>query len=306
MNSLGVPYFSAWLATDALAGPQKSYRLARRLSEQLRPFGRTAGVRADWALAHTLFLRGRLEDAQAISMSLRLDVITPAEDARFQHIDLALLIHAQRSWIRALQGDIASALEHVEPLRERAGMSEKTQHRLFACLALSRLHCFLDAPAPSLAWARQALDNHVEGTPAELIQTGKLLEYWALSRLGLCTDEAAAQSALAALRRLGLAREARGFSLYAQALYWQSPRHAVTQIDAALELNARCGLHHWEARLLHLKSQSLDAAGQLGEASRFFALAQESATRQGAQLFLERITGIESPPYASPLREFAT
>lgn len=306
MSTRGVADFKAWLAMDALAGPQQSYRLARRLAEQLRPYGGTAGVRADWALARTLFLRGRLEDARTIAMSLRLDVITPAEDAQFQHIDLALLIHAQRSWIRALQGDIAGALQHAELLRQRAGMTENTPHRLFACLALSHMHCFLDAPDPSLAWARQALESSTEDLPDELVQTGRLLEYWALSRLELCPDETAAQSALASLRRSGLAQEARGFSLYAQALYWQSPRHAVTQIDTALELNARCGLHHWEARLLHLKSLSLDAAGQLGEASRFFALAQETATRQGALLFLERITGIESPSYASPLREFAT
>lgn len=131
-----------------------------------------------------------------------------------------------------------------------------------------------------------------------------LLEYWALSRLGQPTDETAAQTALARLRRDKPAQEARAFSLYAQALFHQSPAHAqgfaFTQLDAALDLNARFGLHHWEARLLHLKSQSLDAAGQLTEASRFLRLAQETAQRQGARLFLNATTGIESRTHASP------
>ena len=138
------------------------------------------------------------------------------------------------------------------------------------------------------------------------MHNANLLEYWALSRLGQPTHEATAQTALAALRRMGSAQEARAFSLYAQALFQQSPRHAVTQLDAALDLNARCGLHHWEARLLHLKSQSLDAAGQLGEADRFLHIARETAQRQGARLFLDDIAGIESRTHASPHLEFAS
>lgn len=137
-----------------------------------------------------------------------------------------------------------------------------------------------------------------------------LLTYWARARLGLTSDESAAQTALARLRRYGPAREARAFSLYAQARFHQAPAHArgfaLTQLDAALDLNARCGLHHWEARLLHLKSQSLDAAGQLGEASRFLRLATGIAQRQSARLFLDAIAGIESRTHASPDPESAS
>jgi hypothetical protein len=121
-----------------------------------------------------------------------------------------------------------------------------------------------------------------------------LLEYWALCRLGQATHEANAQAALARLRHLGRAQEARAFSLYAQGLFHQAPAYACTQLDAALDMNARCGLHHWEARLLHLKAQSLDAAGLLAEASRFYQLAQETAQHQGARLFLDKMAPIES------------
>ncbi len=269
----------------------------------MRPFSRTASIRAEWALAHSLFWHGRLEKSAALLASIRLDAINPAADAVFNHVPLSLLIAAQMSWNLAVLGEKALAIGHAEqtlnssPPGQAAGM-----FRYFSDHAQSLLHCFLDAPEATLAWSRRVQADCIDSA---LYRSATLLEYWALSRRGQKPDEARAQAALTELRRLGPAHEARGFSLYAQALYWQSPAHAVTQLDAALVLNARCGLHAWMPRLLHLKSRSLDAAGQLGEASRFLALAHETGQQQGARLFLDDITGIESRTHASQTLEIS-
>lgn len=277
----------------------------------MRPFGRTASIRAEWALAHSLFWHGRLEKSAALLNSIQLDAINQEADAVFNHVHLGLLIAAQKSWNLALLGAKDRALEHAERAlnaaqREPPASMNLPANRCFAEHARSLLHCFLDQPEATLYWSRQLHAESAECIDPVLRHSTTLLAYWASSRLRLERDEnsseIAAQAALAALRRLGPAHEARGFGLYAQALYWQSPAHAVTQLDAALDLNARCGLHAWTARLLQLKSRSLDAAGQLGEASRFLALAHETAQQQGARLFLDDITGIESRTYASPHR----
>jgi hypothetical protein len=298
--------FQAWLTSDAVDGPQRSYRLACRLADAMRPFGRTASIRAEWALAHSLFWHGRLEKSAALLDSIRLDAINQEADAVFNHVPLSLLIAAQMSCNLALLGEKGRAIAHAEQTLNTTPPDQATPlNRRYTDHAQSLLHCFLDAPEATLHWSRQR--RHTESVQAVdpvLRHSTTLLAYWAHSRLATKSDEhsseAAAQAALSALRRLGPAHEARGFSLYAQALYWQSPSHAVTQLDAALVLNARCGLHAWSARLLHLKSRSLDASGQLSEASRFLDLARETAEQQGARLFLDDITGIESPPYASP------
>jgi hypothetical protein len=291
--------FQAWLTSDAVDGPQRSYRLACRLAEAMRPFGRTASIRAEWALAHSLFWHGRLEKSAALLTSIQLDAINQAADAVFNHVHLGLLIAAQMSWNQALLGDTPNAPAEADLILKFAHQAVSSPERQFAAHALGQLHCFLDAAEPTLDWSRRAQADCIDRV---ICLSAILLEYWALSRLGRETDEARAQAARGELRHQGPAHEARGFSLYAQALHWQSPAHAVTQLDAALDLNARCGLHAWTARLLRLKSRSLDAAGQLGEASRFLALAQETAQQQGARLFLDDITGIESRTYASPHR----
>jgi len=301
-------HFQAWLETHAVAGPQRSYPLACRLAERMRPLGRTASIRADWALAHTLFCHGRLEKSQVLLSAINLDAIRLETDVALDQVSLALLISAQMSWNLALLGDTSGALEQAARVMQTAkaapaSPAEPTPaNQLFACHALSQLHCFLALPEAALAWSLRAQAVVAASADPALLHATKLLAYWALSHLGQATDEASAQTALAALRRLGPAHEARAFSLYVQGLFRQSPAHAVTQLDAALDLNARCGLHFWTARLLYLKSRSLDAAGQLGEASRFLALAHETAQQQGARLFLDDITGIESRTYASPHR----
>ena len=291
--------FQAWLTSDAVDGPQRSYRLACRLADAMRPFGRTASIRAEWALAHSLFWHGRLEKSTALLASIQLDAINQEADAVFNHVHLNLLIAAQMSWNLALLGEKSRAIAHAEQSLNTSPHDQAApMNRCFIDHAQGLLHCFLDAPEATLFWSQQPQAESAQAVDPALRHANTLLAYWARSRLAAnsaeYSNEAAAQTALAALRRLGPAHEARGFSLYAQALYWQSPAHAVTQLDAALELNARCGLHAWTAHLLHLKARSLDASGQLSEASRFLNLAQETAEQQGARLFLDDITGIES------------
>ncbi len=306
MNAIGANMFQAWLDAEAVAGPQRGYRLACRLADQMRPLGRTAEIRATWAVAHTLFWRGRLAEAQALLSAIRLEVICPESDAAFKHVDLELLIKAQLGWTLALQGDEQAARAQFEIVRAWTTPMSAPMNRAFACHALGMVNCYYDTPLPVLDWSRQARSAAAECGQTALACSASLLEYWALSHLGLAADEADAQGALSILRRLGPALEARAFSLYAQAMFHQMPALALTQLDAALDLNASCGLHHWEARLLRMKSHSLDAAGQLGEATRFYKLAQETAHRQGARLFLDDDTGIESRTHASLYLETAS
>lgn len=146
-----------------------------------------------------------------------------------------------------------------------------------AALALPRdamLHFFLDAPEACLRWI---------GTPANPVDAAQtnLLRYWAHTCLGERSDEAAAQTALARLRQLSPCDEARGMAVYAVAAYHRQPRHALPHLDHALDLFARFGLHHLEARLLDLKAQALDATGLLGEAGRFHKAAAEAQRHQG-------------------------
>lgn len=226
---------------------------------------------------------GRFAESRGLLAAINLDALTPASDAV---CNPRLLIPAQLAWALALLGETESAVEHGQRALTWAQSQPDLLQLTTAHGFLAQLHCFLDAPEATLAYTRQPSDMATD--------MATLLTYWAHSRLGRPTDEAAAQAALAGLRRQHPADEARAFSLYAQAQFYQSPVFALTQLDAALDLNARFGLHHWEARLLHLKSQSLDAMGQLTEATRFQRLAIDTAQRQGARLFLNDIAGIES------------
>ncbi len=295
-------HFQAWLEADASIGPQRAYHLACRLPDQLRPHGLAAAAQADWALAHTLFWRGRFEDSRARLAAIRLADRPPAAAGAWHP---ELLVPAQLSWALALLDQREAALEQAGLAVARAEASLEAAALAVACGYLGLLHCFLDAPEAALDAIRRLRACVAIGPQAGLLHTAQLLEYWALSRIGRQTDEASAHTALVGLRRLGTAHEARAFNLYALGQYHQSPAHALTQIDAALDLNARHGLHHWEARLLQFKSHSLDANGLLHEASRFHNLARETAQRQGARLFLSAITGIESRTHADPDMEYA-
>ncbi len=265
----------------------------------MRPHGRSASARADWALARTLFWMGRFEASHTLLAAIRRDAITPETDSEFR---LELLIPAQQSWALAMLGEVDAALEQAAHALHWA-QTQAPLHLDRLASYLAPLHCWLDAPEATLAWSR-----HIQASvgSSQSADNAVLLEYWALSRLGRATDEGRTQFALAALRRRSPTQEAHAFSLYAQARFQQSPAHALTHLNAALDLNARFGLHHWEAHLQHLKSKSLDATGQLGEASRFLHLAEETAQRQGARLFLDDIAGIESRTHASPPLEPAT
>jgi hypothetical protein len=132
------------------------------------------------------------------------------------------------------------------------------------------LHFFRDDPHACLA----ALSDSPEPEAA-------LLRYWAQSSLGESTDESAAQQALATWRRRSPCDEARGAAIHALSACRQHAVYALPHLDHALDLNARFGLHHLDARLYAAKSQALDAAGLLGEANRFAKAAAEAERRQG-------------------------
>lgn len=292
--------FQAWLHADESAGPQQSFRLACKLSEQMRALGRTATARADWAMARTQFWMGRFEASRALLAASCLDAIAPEADSACR---LELLIPLQHSWALAMLGEPERAREQAEHGLNWARTQSTPSHLALAAGYLAQLECLLDAPEATLHWCRQARATTGSSQSAD---SAILLEYWALSRLGRATDEGRAQTALCDLRRCCPSHEARAFSLYAQARFHQSAAHALTHLNAALDLNARFSLHHWTARLMWMKSQSLDASGQLGEANRFLQLAAEIAQRQGARLFLDDIAGIESRTHASPHLESAT
>lgn len=159
-------------------------------------------------------------------------------------------------WILALQGEREAAL--------------RLPHHTLPNNAL--LHFFLDDAETCLRQIETCADPIARAR-------AELLRYWAQTRLGERPDEAAAQTALATLRRLAPCEEARGTAIHAEAAFCRQPRHALPHLDHALDLFARFGLHYLEARLLALKAQALDAAGQLGDASRFQQAAAEARRR---------------------------
>ena len=127
----------------------------------MRPIGRTAAVRADWALAHTLFWRGRFAESRALLAAIRIDVITPetGADAR-----LELLIPAQLSLALATLGERDAALAQAELALSWAQQQPEPMHLASACGYLGLLHCFLDAPVATLdmesAGARGRSNKH--------------------------------------------------------------------------------------------------------------------------------------------------
>lgn len=155
-------------------------------------------------------------------------------------------------WTLALQGEVTAALALPEnPL----------------------LHFFLDDPE-ACARCLSPADDPLEAARQVL------LRYWVQSREGAPLQEAAAQAALVCLRKRSPCDEGRGMAIYATARFQQHPAYALPHLDHALELFARFGLHHLEARLLDLKARALAASGQLGEAGRFEVAAQEAVRRQ--------------------------
>jgi hypothetical protein len=175
------------------------------------------------------------------------------------------------------RGRFSDARKWLPPSAE-LGWTLALQGEREAALALpenATLHFFLDDPEACL----RLLCN--PGEPREAAHAD-LLRYWAQTRLGEQSHEAAAQAALATLRRLAPCDEARGMAVYAEAAFRQQPAYAVPHLDHALDLFARFGLHYLEARLLHLKAEALDAAGLLGDASRFQRAAAGARRRQGS------------------------
>jgi hypothetical protein len=173
------------------------------------------------------------------------------------------------------RGRFRDARKWLPPVPE-LGWTLALQGEREAALALpgnAMLHFFLDDPEACLCCLGLS-DHPVAGARAEL------LRYWGQTCLGEQADTGAAQIALATLRRQAPCDEARGMAVYAVAAFQQHPVHALPQIDHALDLFARFGLHYLEARLLDLKARALDAAGLLDAASRFQRAAEEARRRQ--------------------------
>lgn len=137
------------------------------------------------------------------------------------------------------------------------------------------LYFFLDQPAACLACAEPPAG------PLEATHVG-LLHHWARSCLGEATDEAAAQAALASLRRHAPREEARGLAVHALAAFARNPLYALPHLDHALDQCARFGLHHLDARLLGAKASVLPAVGCLRDADRFEQAARAAERRQAS------------------------
>ena len=227
------------------------------------------------AFAEWLALQARHGPARAYRPALKLPVLarTAGVEAGRQ---AAWAVGSTLFWM----GRFSDARRWLEPLHARElGWIMALQGDREAALALphnATLHFFRDDPEACLRWL---------GTPADPVEAAQaeLLRYWARTRLGEQTDEAAAQTALATLRRLAPCDEARGMAIHAEAAFRRQPVYALPHLDGALELFARFGLHYLEARLLYLKAQALDAAGELGAASRFQRAAAAAERRQGLQ-----------------------
>ncbi|MDD5389355.1 MAG: hypothetical protein PHD37_08410 [Gallionellaceae bacterium] len=178
------------------------------------------------------------------------------------------------------RGRFCDALTWLPPSAEGLtclGWTLALQGEREAALALphnAMQYFFLDDPEACLRW----IDPSAE--PVAMARA-ELLRHWAHSRLGERPDEAAAQAALATLRRLAPCEEARGTAIHAEAAFSRQPLYALPHLDHALDLFARFGLHYLEARLLTWKAQALDAAGQLDDASRFHKAAAEARRHQG-------------------------
>lgn len=95
---------------------------------------------------------------------------------------------------------------------------------------------------------------------------------------------------LARLGELHPSLAAQGEAVLAEALYWLAPRWATVWLDHALNQVELFGQHHLKARLLGLKASALDGAGALGEGARIRKQARALAERQGARLYLDRIS----------------
>ncbi len=113
-----------------------------------------------------------------------------------------------------------------------------------------------------------------------------VLRTWSLARGGLGVSLQDSHRALARLRGLHPSLAAQAEAVFAETVYCLGPRWAPVWLDHALDQVDRFSQHHLKARLLGLKARALEAAGELGEGTRFRKQARALVERQGARLYL--------------------
>ncbi len=250
-----------WAELQRDFGPIRSFPYAWRLPDLARRAGGGARFRAALALAETLIAMGRHGEALAalpgddephpagLAAPLRFCRACCLAWSDVEEEAHACLEAAVRSWTRPIDGLAARAR--------------------FAFLANS------PDPQAGLAYLQAALDLQ----EAPHLAHARLLADWA--QPGTVAPGELHQS-LAWLRRHAPAKAAEAETCYAEARLRQTPAEALVWLDLALEQVERFGVHGLKPRLLYRKSQSLEAGGQLRDASRFLELAHTTARRLGA------------------------
>jgi len=163
-----------------------------------------------------------------------------------------------------------------------------------------RVGLLLDEPATAgaeedamesayLAYLENRPEAWTAAWPADTTDTDRLwgvvLGIWAVTR-GHTVSLAPSHRALNGLRALEPALAAQAEAVHAETVFRLGPRWAVVWTDHALAQVDLFSQHHLKARLLGLKAQALEAAGELGEGARFRKLARALAERQEAALYL--------------------
>lgn len=238
--------YLTWETLHRHAGAGRSYPHAWRLPEWARPLGQASLHRAENALALDLYTLGRFREARG--------VLSPANSSP----------RAQ-----ALRCRIGLLLDEAPDTPGREGSPMEAAY--LAYLA--------DRPG---AWRHEVTAN---GNESDRLW-GDVLWTWAEARLEQHVSLAASHRALAALRVLDPSLAAQAEALQAETMFRLDPRWAVVWLDHALARSELFAQHHLKARLLGLKAQALEAAGELGEGARFRKLARALALRQEAALYL--------------------
>lgn len=253
--------YARWAQLQRDFGPARSFSFAWRLPELARRGHGDARFQAALALAQTLIAMGRHEEALAALPAA--DEATPAAWA-------APLLYCRAcclAWADAEEAALI-CLAAAGPLWARH--QDDLAARASFAFVLDR---------PDSEAARRHLDAaRRAGDPARLAQASLLADW---SEPGAVAAGELHQ-ALAWLRRHAPAETAVAEARHAEARFRQAPAEALVWLDHALELVERFGAHGLKPRLLRGKSRSLEAAGQLGEATRFLDLAREAAQRLGA------------------------
>lgn len=244
-----VQRFTAWELLHHQRGPGRSYPYAWRLPDLARQLGRNRLMQAQFALALDLYTLGRFEEALA--------TLPEADD---------------REETTVLRRRVLLILGHKEPGEGEIGIPL--------------------AERAYLAYLKDLPESWNATGHGDLSETNRLwftvLETWSQARQGKPVSLSASHRALARLRILAPTLAAQAEAVHGEAVYWLGPRWASVWLDHALDQVELFSQHHLKARLLGLKARALEAAGELGEESRFRKLAQALAARQGARLYQQR------------------